>query len=115
MTTPGPELDRQIAEEVCGWEIGKAGSEYYWPAPVGYQKFSTDHNAFFQYVVPAMREKGFHLDCNNQDTGLWWANFYYELEEEASVGIAHADEYDSLPLAGCLAALGAVRAMKGAK
>lgn len=95
-----PELDRQVAEEVCGWKP----SGLPWRIPA----FSTDHNAFFQYVVPAMRHIGVYFV---------WEEIHHRakfmLHGDKLIGEHMEKGFTPLPRAGCLAALEAVRAMKG--
>jgi hypothetical protein len=116
------ELDRLVAERVLGWKVCQKTDSYIrWEEPNGRlrlqligwanppsTRFSSDHNAFFTHVVPAMRDRGFWLEIQDHDMEVFSVNW---------CDTAHSQRYEckTIPRAGCIAALLALDALERVK
>lgn len=130
------ELDQQVAKEIMHWREPNlaeflnhfAGTssptenkDEYWCIPTDdecraktvFEKDifepSKDYSDFFNHVVPAMRHIGIYFV---------WEEVYnrakFMLHGDKLIG-EHMEGFTKLPRAGCLAALKAIRSMKGAE
>ena len=105
---PGSELDMLMARHMGCQAIESGGLPWLLDGNKAYAvpQFSTDHNAFFDRVVIFMREKFFRVDIRDRGNGFVVVCTHSKHGELARV------EEASLPLAGCLSAITAIRELE---
>ncbi len=105
---PGSELDMLMARHMGCQAIESGGLPWLLDGNKAYAvpQFSTDHNAFFDRVATFMREKFFRVDIGDRGNGFVVVCTHSKHGELARV------EEASLPLAGCLSAITAIRELE---
>ena len=105
---PGSELDMLMARHMGCQAIESGGLPWLLDGNKAYAvpQFSTDHNAFFDRVVVFMREKFFRVDIKDRGRGFVVTCTHSKHGELAQV------EGASLPHAGCLSAITAIRELE---
>lgn len=109
----GPEMDLLMARHMGAQAIESGGMPWLLDGNRAYAvpPYSTDHNAFFNRVVPYLRDRKILLEIKDEGD-----HFLVSCMHSRLGGLAE-EKHASLPHAGCLAAMTALRvfAQKGAK
>ncbi len=105
---PGPELDLLVSLHLGMKTLQSGGKVWLLKGSRAYSvpPFSTDHNAFFEHLVPLLREKNIRVTTEDaEDHVVVTCEF---LEQ----GFLYPEQRATLPHAGCVAAIRALRELE---